>query len=359
MFRTMTFFRRNDESRRNGVLAACGSSLQAAPIHGAVQALHVPDPLARFAPPVWLYGLAVFAAAWLVFWIQPLAVRGVLPALGGAPAVWNTAMVFFQAALLAGYAFAHFMVRRLPPTGQLALLCVLWIGVAVTAPAGGLRPLGEAPGDLPPVLWLLGTMAGTLGVAFVAASSLTPLVQAWLARSGSGRASADPYVLYAASNAGSVGALLAYRARALVLRRLPDHRGRRRAHLPARDHAARRRVAAARRLDREPHHLLRDRHPLPRALLRARAPALAQRHRDGRTGHRLARLLHPPVQGSRLSGFHDPEVHDREDVLRLREMAFAHGALLGNGHNAVRNCIAEAGGRAAHRRLLDCAGEGR
>ena len=210
MFRTIMFFRRSDEPRHDGALAARGSSLHSVSIGGALQALDVPDPLARIAPPVWLYGLAVFAAAWLVFWIQPLAVRGVLPALGGAPAVWNTAMVFFQAALLAGYAFAHFMVRRLPPTGQLALLCVLWIGVAVTAPAGGLRPLGEAPGDLPPVLWLLGTMAGTLGVAFVAASSLTPLVQAWLARSGSGRASADPYVLYAASNAGSVGALLAY-----------------------------------------------------------------------------------------------------------------------------------------------------
>ena len=186
-----------------------GSSLQPATIDGAAQALRAPDPLAGIAPPVWLYGAVVFAAAWLVFWIQPLTVRGVLPALGGAPAVWSTAMVFFQAALLAGYAFAHFLVRRLSPTGQLVLLFALWIGVAVSAPAGGLRPLGEAPGDLPPVLWLLGTMAGTLGVAFVAASSLTPLVQAWLARSGSGRTPADP-VLYAAANAGSVGALLAY-----------------------------------------------------------------------------------------------------------------------------------------------------
>ena len=164
----------------------------------------------RTAPPAWLYGLVVFAAAWLVFWIQPLAVRGVLPVLGGAPAVWNTAMVFFQAALLAGYAFAHFLVRHLSPARQLALLSLLWIAVAVTAPAGELRLLGDDPGDLPPVLWLLGTLAGALGLAFVAASSLTPLVQAWLARAGAGTASADPYVLYAASNAGSAGALVAY-----------------------------------------------------------------------------------------------------------------------------------------------------
>ena len=162
------------------------------------------------SPPAWLYGLVVFAAAWLVFWIQPLAVRGVLPVLGGSPAVWITAMVFFQAALLAGYAFAHFLVHRVSPTKQIALLGALWVGVALTAPAGELRLVGDVPGDLPPVLWLLGTLAGALGLAFVAASSLTPLVQAWLARAGTGPASVDPYVLYAASNAGSAGALLAY-----------------------------------------------------------------------------------------------------------------------------------------------------
>ena len=67
----------------------------------------------------------------------------------------------------------------------------------------------------------------------------------------------------------------------------------------------------------------------------------------------------PPVQGSHLSGFHDPEIHVRSDVLHLIEMAFVHGALLGNGHNAVRNRIAEADNREARRRLLDCGGEGR
>ena len=158
----------------------------------------------------WLYSLVVFAAAWLVFWIQPLAVRGVLPALGGSPAVWNTAMVFFQSALLGGYALAHLLVRRASPAGQLAVLAVLWAGIALAAPIGGLRLLGEAPASLPPALWLLGTLAGALGLAFVAASSLTPLVQAWLARAGAGAASADPYFLYSTSNVGSAGALLAY-----------------------------------------------------------------------------------------------------------------------------------------------------
>ena len=164
----------------------------------------------RARPPYWLYGFVVFGAAWLVFWIQPLAVRGVLPVLGGSPAVWNTAMVFFQSALLGGYALAHLLVRRASPAGQLAVLAALWTGAALAAPVGAVRILGDIPAGLSPVLWLLGTLAGALGLAFVAASSLTPLVQAWLARAGAGTASADPYFLYSASNAGSAGALLAY-----------------------------------------------------------------------------------------------------------------------------------------------------
>ena len=167
--------------------------------------------LLRAAPPAWLYGVVVFAAAWLVFWVQPLAVRGVLPVLGGSPAVWNTAMVFFQAALLGGYALAHLLARRATPAGQLLVLGALWAGVALAAPVGELRLFGETPpAGLPPALWLLGTLAGALGLAFVAVSSLTPLVQSWLARAGAGAASADPYFLYAASNAGSAGALLAF-----------------------------------------------------------------------------------------------------------------------------------------------------
>ena len=119
-------------------------------------------------------------------------------------------MVFFQAALLGGYALAHFLARRATPSGQLFAIAALWAGIALTAPIGGLRLFGEAPDGLAPTLWLLGTLAGSLGLAFVAASSLTPLVQHWLARAGAGAASADPYFLYAASNAGSAGALLAF-----------------------------------------------------------------------------------------------------------------------------------------------------
>ena len=109
-----------------------------------------------------------------------------------------------------GYLLAHLLVRHVPPVAQLAVLAALWLGVVLTAPVGELRPFGETAAGLPPVLWLLGTLAGTCGVGVVAAASLTPLVQAWLARANAGAASADPYFLYAASNTGSTGALLAY-----------------------------------------------------------------------------------------------------------------------------------------------------
>ncbi|MCY4548246.1 MAG: fused MFS/spermidine synthase [Defluviicoccus sp.] len=161
-------------------------------------------------PPVWLYGAVVLTGAWLIFWVQPLAVRGVLPVLGGSPAVWNTAMVFFQAALLGGYALAHCLARCAAPRAQLLAIAALWAGIALSAPVGAVRLLGETPDGLPPTLWLLATLAGSLGLAFVAVSTLTPLVQHWLARAGTGAASADPYFLYSASNAGSAGALIAF-----------------------------------------------------------------------------------------------------------------------------------------------------
>ena len=163
-----------------------------------------------------LYGLAVFTSACLVFWIQPLVVRGLLPVMGGSPLVWNTAMVFFQTVLLMGYVLAHLMVRHLPRHGQLAALSILWMAVVLCLWGAPLRPFGDAPplvsgGPLPslllPALWLLGTLAAETGAACLAASMLTPLVSSWLAGSGE---SADAYRLYAASNAGSIGVLLLY-----------------------------------------------------------------------------------------------------------------------------------------------------
>ena len=162
-------------------------------------------------PPLFLYGLAVFVSASLIFWVQPLAVRGLLPAVGGAPLVWNTAMLFFQAMLLAGYLLAHLLVRQLAARGQIAVLAALWSAVLLAAWSGGMTPLDDMPpqtGVVLPALWVLGTLGATYGPGCLAVSMLSPLVSAWFARTND--VSADPYVLYAVSNVGSIGILLVY-----------------------------------------------------------------------------------------------------------------------------------------------------
>ena len=161
--------------------------------------------------PVWVYGLTVLVSSCLVFWVQPLAVRGLLPVMGGAPLVWNTAMLFFQGTLLAGYVLAHVVARRLPRALQMGVLGCLWCAALLAARAGGFgNPFGGTPpqsGVVLPVLWLLGGLAATYGAGCLAVSMLAPLVSAWLSLS---RAALDPYVLYGVSNAGSIGVLLLY-----------------------------------------------------------------------------------------------------------------------------------------------------
>jgi hypothetical protein len=155
-----------------------------------------------------LYALTICASAALLFLVQPMFARMVLPLLGGSPAVWNTAMVFFQAALLAGYAYAHAGAARLGVRRQAALhLVVLLLPLAVlpiAIPSGWTPPTQGNPS-----LWLLGLMAVAVGLPFFAVSATSPLLQRWFAATGHRQAS-DPYFLYAASNVGSMLALLAY-----------------------------------------------------------------------------------------------------------------------------------------------------
>ena len=166
----------------------------------------------KFGPaPVFVYALTVLWSSSMVFWVQPLAVRGLLPVMGGAPLVWNTAMLFFQATLLLGYLLAHVLSRRLSRATQLGILGCLWGAALLSAWSGGFGfPGGGTPpqvGVVLPVLWLLGTLAGTYGIACLAVSMLSPLVSAWLSRD---RDAADPYILYSVSNVGSIGVLLLY-----------------------------------------------------------------------------------------------------------------------------------------------------
>jgi SAM-dependent methyltransferase len=156
---------------------------------------------------LWCYALTLFASATLLFSVQPMAAKMVLPLLGGTPAVWTACMVFFQAALLAGYAYSHWVPTRLGVRRHallhLGLLLLPFLALPIS-----LR--GEAPpGATDPVEWLLVALAVTVGPAFFAVATSAPLLQRWFA--GSSHAAArDPYFLYGASNLGSMVALLAY-----------------------------------------------------------------------------------------------------------------------------------------------------
>jgi len=157
-----------------------------------------------------LFTCAVFASASLVFLVEPMVGRLVLPTLGGTPAVWNTSLAFFQAALLVGYAYAHLLQRIGSVRRQALIHGAVLIAAAIVLPLRLSQALGP-PDTLPPAVWLLGVLALSIGPPFAALSATAPLVQAWYARLGAGKAEpVNPYPLYAASNLGSLLALLAY-----------------------------------------------------------------------------------------------------------------------------------------------------
>src|SRR5262245_51400312 len=165
--------------------------------------------LARNAPAMmWTFTATTFLSALLLFAIQPMFAKMALPVLGGSPSVWSVSVFFFQSALLAGYLYAHLLINRAPShlTGiihlgvcALALVC-LPISIATWV---GDPPQGE------PYLWQLGMFTASIGLPFMAVSANAPLLQAWFARSGHPDAR-DPYFMYAASNLGSLIALLGY-----------------------------------------------------------------------------------------------------------------------------------------------------
>lgn len=167
---------------------------------------HSRAPQSRLLAPV--FGVAVFLAALLLFLVQPLAARFLLPIVGGSASLWNTAMVFFQVTLLLGYGFAHASARRLPAPGhvglQMLLLLVALIALPVAVPGGW-----SLPNDVAPSVWVLGTLLVMVGLPFFALATMSPTLQVWFASTDHPRA-ADPYFLYATGNAGSVLALVCY-----------------------------------------------------------------------------------------------------------------------------------------------------
>lgn len=155
-----------------------------------------------------LFALTIFVAAALLFLLEPMVGKMLLPYFGGAPAVWNTCLAFFQAALLAGYGYAHGLTRQRTPRRQLlihlAVLALPFLVLPLTvrsewAPRDGANPM----------LSLIGILGAAIAVPFVVVAATSPLLQQWLAATRHRHAS-DPYYLYAASNTGSLFGLIAY-----------------------------------------------------------------------------------------------------------------------------------------------------
>ena len=155
----------------------------------------------------WCFTSAIFASAMLLFCVQPMITKMVLPRLGGAASVWTTCMMFFQGALLVGYAYATALVR-LPGRAQVAVHLAV-VGAAALALPLELREVAAWERATQPTLWLLGALTLTVGVPFFVTSTTSPLLRAWFSRTNHPRAQ-DPYHLYAASNVGSIVSLVLY-----------------------------------------------------------------------------------------------------------------------------------------------------
>ena len=148
----------------------------------------------------------VFLGAFLLFQVQPLLAKYILPWFGGSPSVWTTAMLFFQSFLLGGYAYAHWLTTHLPIRRQVGLHLVLILGAVLLLPiipSAGLRPTGT---DAPTVRILV-VLLITVGLQYLLLASTSPLLQAWSLRVRQGR---SPYRLYALSNVASLLALMTY-----------------------------------------------------------------------------------------------------------------------------------------------------
>ncbi|MFN2614348.1 MAG: hypothetical protein ABR552_05945, partial [Actinomycetota bacterium] len=166
-------------------------------------------PLRAVVPPrrsllVPLFGLTLLLSSTLLFSVQPMFAKIVLPLLGSSPAVWITFMLFFQAVLLAGYAYAHVIAGTRYAAAHLLVLAFGIAFLPVAVPHGWSPP---ASGN--PSLWLLALLAVAAGAPAFAVSATAPLLQRWFSLTRH-RSAGDPYFLYAASNIGSMGSLLAY-----------------------------------------------------------------------------------------------------------------------------------------------------
>ena len=149
------------------------------------------------------YILTICAGSFLLFLVQPMIARMALPRLGGAPTVWNSAMLVYQALLLGGYAYAHWL-GRFAPRRQAVIHLSLFVAAALMLPIGLIAATPSATAN--PFLWVPWLFVASIGPLFFMVAAQAPLMQRWFAVSGGG----DPYPLYAASNLGSFAGLIAY-----------------------------------------------------------------------------------------------------------------------------------------------------
>src|SRR5436190_17519183 len=153
-----------------------------------------------------LYAVTIFVSAFLLFLVQPVMAKQILPWFGGSAAVWTTCLVFFQSSLLAGYAYSDVAVHRLAPRAQVRLHSVLLLvslALLPIIPGADWKPLGSEN----PSWRILGLLAATIGLPYFLLSTTSPLVQAWFARTRSGE---SPYRLFALSDLASMLALVGY-----------------------------------------------------------------------------------------------------------------------------------------------------
>ena len=153
-----------------------------------------------------LFASTIALSAFLLFLVQPIIAKQILPWFGGSAAVWTTCMVFFQFTLLAGYFYADTMVRKVSPRRQAVVhtaLLLLSLAVLPIVPSEALKPVDGSD----PTLRILGLLALTIGLPYLMLSTTGPLVQAWFARRFQGE---RVYRLYALSNVASMSALIAY-----------------------------------------------------------------------------------------------------------------------------------------------------
>jgi SAM-dependent methyltransferase len=151
-----------------------------------------------------LFVATILTGSFLLFLVQPMVARMALPRLGGAPAVWNSAMLVYQTLLLAGYAYAH-ALGRIRPMAQAAVHLGVLLVAGAWLPIG--LALGAGPAGVSLAVWVPWLLGASIGPLFFAVSAQAPLVQRWFSMASRG---GDPYALYAASNLGSFAGLIAY-----------------------------------------------------------------------------------------------------------------------------------------------------